>query len=115
MAIPTRAGYVYGKNVLLSDNSTVVADYNYIRESILNPQAKVVQGFAPVMPTFQGQVSEDDLLKLLAYVKSLGVTMPAQTPAVESPKSFTTNAGSPNNPGAQPGAATTTTQNGRNP
>ena len=113
---PVLAG-VYGKNVLLSDSTTVVADDNYIRESILNPQAKVVQGFAPVMPTFQGQVSEDELLKLLAYVKSLGATAAAATPAVESPRSFITNAGSPNNPGAQPAGATTatTTQNGQRP
>jgi cytochrome c oxidase subunit 2 len=63
---------VYGSTVTLSDNSTVKADDNYIRESILNPQAKIVKGFQPIMPTFQGQVSEEDLLKLLAYVKSLG-------------------------------------------
>ncbi|HEV7921656.1 MAG TPA: cytochrome c oxidase subunit II [Thermoanaerobaculia bacterium] len=113
---PVLAG-VYGKTVLLADNTSVLADDNYIRESILNPQAKVVQGFAPVMPTFQGQVSEDDLLKLLAYVKSLGVTTAPTTPAVESPRSFVTNAGSPNNPGAQPpgAATTTTTQNGQHP
>ena len=62
---------LFGKTVTLSDNKTVVADENYIRESILNPQAKIVQGFGPIMPTFQGQVSEEDLLKLLAYIKSL--------------------------------------------
>jgi cytochrome c oxidase subunit 2 len=107
---------VYGKTVLLADNTTAVADDNYIRESILNPQAKIAQGFAPVMPTFQGQVSEDDLLKLLAYIKSLGVQQAAPTPAVESPRSLVTSAGSPTNPGAQPpGAATTTTQNGQQP
>ena len=62
---------LYGSTVTLSNNATVVADENYIRESILNPQAKIVQGFGPIMPTFQGQVNEDDLLKLLAYVRSL--------------------------------------------
>lgn len=67
---PALAG-LYGTDVMLSDNSVVKADDNYVRESILNPQAKVVKGFAPLMPTFQGQVSEDDLMKLLAYVKSL--------------------------------------------
>ena len=41
---------LFGKTVTLSDNKTVVADENYIRESILNPQAKLVQGFGPVMP-----------------------------------------------------------------
>jgi cytochrome c oxidase subunit 2 len=62
---------LYGSTVLLSDNKTVVADDNYIRESILSPQAKLVKGYGPIMPTFQGQVNEEDLLKLLAYIKSL--------------------------------------------
>ncbi len=62
---------LYGSAVTLSDNRTVPADENYIRESILNPQAKIVKGFTPLMPTFQGQVNEEDLLKLLAYIKSL--------------------------------------------
>ncbi len=62
---------LYGSTVTLSNNATMVADENYIRESILNPQAKIVKGFGPIMPTFQGQVNEDDLLKLLAYVRSL--------------------------------------------
>ena len=62
---------LYGSTVRLSNNFTVVADDNYIRESILNPQAKIVQGYGPIMPTFQGQVNEEDLLKLLAYIKSL--------------------------------------------
>jgi cytochrome c oxidase subunit II len=63
---------LYGTTVTLANDATVVADENYIRESILNPQAKITKGFAPIMPTFQGQVSEDDLLKLIAYVHSLG-------------------------------------------
>src|SRR5207253_10856463 len=110
---PTLQG-LYGTNVMLSDNSIVKADDNYIRESILNSQAKVVKGFQPIMPAFQGQVNEEDLIKLLAYVKGLG-TQRTQTPAVESPSSFATSAGSPANPGAgltpqQPaGGATTST------
>jgi cytochrome c oxidase subunit II len=73
---------LYGSTVTLSDNATAAADENYIRESILNPQAKIVKGFAPLMPTFQGQVSEDDLMKLLAYVKSLtNPGTPASPPA----------------------------------
>lgn len=90
---------LYGNNVMLSNNSVVKADDNYIRESILNPQAKVVAGFQPIMPTFQGQVNEEDLLKLLAYLKSLGAQT-KQTPAVETPSSLRTSAGSPLNPGA---------------
>ena len=81
---PVLAGS-YGKTRPLADGSSVVADDNYIRESILNPQAKIAAGFQPIMPTFQGQVSEEDLIRLLAYVKS----MPApQTDApVESAQS----------------------------
>jgi cytochrome c oxidase subunit II len=62
---------LYGKRVTLEDGRTVVADENYIRESILNPAAKVVSGFKPIMPTFQGIVSEEQLNQLVAYVKSL--------------------------------------------
>lgn len=63
---------LFGKPVQLDDGRTVVADENYIRESILNPQTKIVAGFKPIMPTFQGQVSEESLMALVAYVKSLG-------------------------------------------
>jgi len=61
----------FGKPVLLEDGRTVVADENYVRESILNPGAKIVAGFKPIMPSFQGQVSEESLMALVAYVKSL--------------------------------------------
>jgi cytochrome c oxidase subunit 2 len=67
---------VFGSRVELADGSTVVADEGYLRESILNPSAKVVRGYQPLMPTFQGQVTEDQLLQLIQYVKSLG-TPPA--------------------------------------
>lgn len=67
---PVLAG-LYGKTQPLSNGQSVVVDDNYIRESILNPTAKVAAGFAPIMPTFQGQVSEDDLIRLLAYVKTI--------------------------------------------
>ena len=62
---------LFGKQVQLNDGRTVVADENYIRESILNPQAKIVAGFQPIMPTFQGQVTEESLGALVSYVKSL--------------------------------------------
>ncbi|HEX9163867.1 MAG TPA: cytochrome c oxidase subunit II [Thermoanaerobaculia bacterium] len=108
---------LYGKEVMLNDGRTVVADDNYIRESILNPQAKIVRGFGPIMPTFQGQVSEDDLLKLLAYVRSLGAQRPS-VPVVESPQSKQTSSGSPLAPGAgvppqtQPGQPASTKPRG---
>lgn len=62
---------VFGKPVLLEDGRTVLADENYVRESILNPGAKIVAGFKPIMPTFQGQVTEESLMALVAYIKSL--------------------------------------------
>jgi cytochrome c oxidase subunit 2 len=68
---------VYNKPVLLEDGRTVVADDNYVRESILNPTAKIVSGFKPVMPTFQGIVSDEQLNALVAYVKSLAAAQPA--------------------------------------
>ena len=76
---PTLAG-AFGKMTALQNGEMVPVDEPYIRESILNPQAKLVAGFGPIMPTFQGQVSEDQLVQLIAYIKSLhaaGETTPA--------------------------------------
>jgi cytochrome c oxidase subunit 2 len=63
---------LFGHSVKLQDGSTVTADENYIRESILNPQAKVVAGYAPIMPSFQGRISDEEMLTIMAYIKSLG-------------------------------------------
>lgn len=62
---------VYGSQVRLADGRTVPADENYLRESILNPRAKIVAGFEPIMPTYQGQVNEEELMQLVEYIKSL--------------------------------------------
>jgi cytochrome c oxidase subunit II len=62
---------IFGKPVQLEDGRTVIADENYIRESILSPNAKIVSGFKPIMPTFQGLVNEDQVTALVAYIKSL--------------------------------------------
>jgi cytochrome c oxidase subunit 2 len=62
---------LFGKPVQLEDGRTVTADENYLRESIVNPGVKVVSGFKPIMPTYQGQVSEEGLAELVAYIKSL--------------------------------------------
>src|SRR5689334_21610723 len=64
-------GNLYGSQVELEDGARVVFDETYIRESILEPMAKVVRGFPPVMPTFRGQLSEEQILALIAYIKSL--------------------------------------------
>jgi cytochrome c oxidase subunit 2 len=63
---------VFGKPVQLEDGRMITADENYLRESILDPGTKVVKGFKPVMPTFQGLISEEQLNALVAYVKALG-------------------------------------------
>lgn len=60
-----------GSKVQFLNGETLVADEDYVRESILNPTAKMVAGYAPLMPTFQGQVSEEQLVQLIAYIKSL--------------------------------------------
>jgi cytochrome c oxidase subunit 2 len=65
---------LYGKQVLITGGQTITMDDAYIRESVLTPHAKVVAGFQPIMPTFQGLVTEEQLLQLIAYIKSLGET-----------------------------------------
>lgn len=67
---PTLVG-LFGKSVQLDDGSTVTADVTYLRESILDPGAKVVAGFRPVMPTFQGQIGEEGIFQLISYIQSL--------------------------------------------
>lgn len=62
---------LYGAPVPLSDGTTVIADDRYLRDSILLPGTQIVASFAPVMPSFAGQISEEDLIKLVAYIKSL--------------------------------------------
>ena len=76
---------VYGSKVVLNNNSSVTADEGYLRESILNPQAKIVTGFGPIMPSFQGQVSEEQLLQVVAYIKSLSTAKPEQATAKPAP------------------------------
>lgn len=77
---------VFGSNVTLNNGQTVKADEGYIRESILNPQSKIVSGFGPIMPAFQGQVNEEQLLQLVAYIKSLSLPKPETPTARPAPK-----------------------------
>ncbi|HYA95336.1 MAG TPA: cytochrome c oxidase subunit II [Terriglobales bacterium] len=69
---PDLAG-LYGREVHFQDGTTVVADENYIRDRILGPRAanRQVAGWQPIMPVFRGQVNEEQMLELIAYVKSL--------------------------------------------
>jgi cytochrome c oxidase subunit 2 len=62
---------LYGQPVHLRDGRVVIADENYIRESILQPDAKIVAGYENIMPTYQGQLGEEDILKLIAFIKAL--------------------------------------------
>ena len=70
MVGPTWQG-LFGHDVQLKDGSTVEADENYIRESILNPNAKIVKGFQPVMPSAQGQLNDEQINAIIEYIKSL--------------------------------------------
>jgi cytochrome c oxidase subunit 2 len=83
---------VWGHTVSLANGNTVTVDAAYVRESILNPTAKVVAGYQPIMPTFQGQVTEEQLLALTEYIKALPAVQgapaaaPADAPAAPQPQ-----------------------------
>ena len=62
---------LYGSPVPLANGSIVTADDRYLRDSILMPEKSRVAGYPPVMPSFAGQISEEDLIKIIAYIKSL--------------------------------------------
>jgi cytochrome c oxidase subunit 2 len=63
---------LYGTSVHLQDGSVRVADEAYIRDCILNPRSFTVAGYPPIMPNFSGQLGEDEVLKIISYIKSLG-------------------------------------------
>jgi cytochrome c oxidase subunit 2 len=73
---------LFGSTQLMQTGETVVVDEAYIRESILRPSAHITAGFQPIMPTFQGVVSEEGLLELIEYVKTLKADVP---PSVARP------------------------------
>ena len=87
---------IFGKPQRMADGTDVLADESYIRESIVNPQAKTVEGFQQIMPTYQGQLSEEQILHLIAYIRSLGAPATGGTTPSEA------NAG-----GSTPDGATT--------
>jgi len=91
---------LYGGKVALANGQVVEADDAYVRESVLSPTAKVVAGFQPIMPTFQGLVSEEQLLALIEYVKSLQAR-PQGTPAAGQ-QPDTRKPGAPPAPRRQP-------------
>ena len=66
---------IFGHEMELTDGKKVKADENYIRQSINEPQAQIVKGFQPIMPTFKGQLTEKEMNALIAYLKSLSGEM----------------------------------------
>ncbi len=96
----------FGKTETMQDGQTVTIDENYVRESILTPRAKMVAGYDPVMPTFQGLVSEEQVLQLIAYMKSLsdkGDGAPSSSAApTATPPPGAANSNTQKAPGAKP-------------
>jgi cytochrome c oxidase subunit 2 len=72
---------VYGNPVKLTTGETVTADDAYMRESLLLPKAKIVAGYTGIMPSFQGQMTEEQLNNVIAYLRALGKATPPQKPA----------------------------------
>jgi cytochrome c oxidase subunit 2 len=62
---------LYGKPVPLSDGTIEIADERYLRDAILKPRAKIVAGYQALMPSYEGKISEDELVQVTAYLKSL--------------------------------------------
>jgi cytochrome c oxidase subunit 2 len=62
---------LFGTTVRFVDGEALEVDTNYLRESILDPRARVVDGYQPVMPTFQGQMTEEEVMELVQYIRSM--------------------------------------------
>ncbi|MEZ4655375.1 MAG: cytochrome c oxidase subunit II [Candidatus Eisenbacteria bacterium] len=94
---------LWGKTRTFQDGSSRVADENYVRQSVLEPQSQIVKGFEGVMPTFQGRLRDPEINALIAYIRSLGENQggqPAgeQTPDSQNPDGQTPDGGSPDSP-----------------
>lgn len=105
---PTLAN-LYGQPVRLADGTVVTADEAYLRESILNPGTKTVAGFQTNMPTFEGQLTEEQIFHLIEYIKSLsksplesGQTASVEVPALQPPAPSPQPLTSPEAPGQIP-------------
>jgi cytochrome c oxidase subunit 2 len=103
---------IFGTDVKLTTGQVVKADEEYIRNSILNPSSQIVEGYQPIMPTFKGQVTEEQLVSLVAYIKSLSgnaggtntsTTSGASTSTTTSSNSTMTNTAVPTIPKADRG------------
>jgi cytochrome c oxidase subunit 2 len=71
---------LYGSEVVLASGRRVVADENFLRESILDPAAHVAAGWPPLMPTYRGQLDEEGVMQLISYLKSLPAEQAAALP-----------------------------------
>jgi cytochrome c oxidase subunit II len=89
---PTLNG-VFGSQVKLASGQLVTADEEYIRQSILNPQGQIVAGYQPIMPTFKGQLTEEQLVSLVEYIKSLGGNSAGSKGNSTSPTNMPTQGG----------------------
>jgi len=69
---------LFGRRVQLADGTSTIADERYIHDSVMLPRKDVVAGYEPIMPSFQGQIAEDDLLDIVEYIKSLKDALPLE-------------------------------------
>jgi len=77
---------LFGQPVDLENGYTVIAEQGYLRRSILDPMTEIVKGYRPMMPTYAGRLSEEDVLRLVAYIKSIAAEMaPVQEVAIPEP------------------------------
>ena len=104
---PTLTG-IYGKEQKLTNGQSVIADDEYIRNSILNPTGQIVEGYQPIMPTFKGQVTEEQLVSLVAYIKSLGGGANSTTGGTDSGTAGSAAGGSASGAGAMNNASRST-------
>ncbi len=108
MRAPNLVG-IAGTRVPLVGGSTALADDTYLRESILDPAAQVAAGYNPIMPTYRGQISEENIFRLLAYIQSLAGgregTAPGDQPAAGAETGATAAAAAPAGSPAAAGVA----------
>ena len=95
---------IFGHEVALVGGQKVIANEDYIRNSILNPSSQIVEGYQPIMPTFKGQVTEEQLVALVAYIKSLSGAAGSSTSTGTSTSSTSGSSNSSSNATTTPKA-----------
>ena len=94
---PNLAG-VYGSKLHLTNGNDVLVNDAYLRDAILNPSAHITAGYSPIMPTYQGQISEEGLIDLVEYIKQMQTNYRVQQTTVTSES----NQAAPTTPGVKP-------------